>query len=68
MSGSFINPWTVEPSGLLYPWDFSGKNDEVSCRFPPPGDLPKPGIEPTSLMSPALQVDSLPAEPSGKLN
>ena len=22
--------------------------------LPPPGDLPKPGIEPTSLMSPAL--------------
>ena len=27
------------------------------------GDLPNPGIEPRS---PALQVDSLPAEPSGK--
>ena len=32
--------------------------------FPPPGDLPDPGVETTS---PALQVDSLPAEPSGKL-
>ena len=32
--------------------------------FPPPGDLPNPGIEPTSLASPALQVDSLLAEPS----
>ena len=31
--------------------------------FPSPGDLPNPGIE---LRSPALQVDSLPAEPSGK--
>ena len=30
---------------------------------PPPGDLPNPGIEPRS---PALQVDSLPAEPQGK--
>ena len=27
--------------------------------FPPPGDLPDPGTEPKSLMSPALQVDSL---------
>ena len=26
---------------------------------PPPGDLPHPGIKPTSLVSPALQVDSL---------
>ena len=31
--------------------------------FPPPEDLPDPGIEPTS---PALQTDSLPAEPAGR--
>ena len=31
--------------------------------FPSPGDLLNPGIEPRS---PALQVDSLPAEPPGK--
>ena len=31
--------------------------------FPPPGDLPKRGVKPRS---PALQVDSLPAEPQGK--
>ena len=31
--------------------------------FPSPGDLPNPGIEPRS---PALQGDSLPAEPPGK--
>ena len=33
---------------------------------PPPGDLPDPGIKPASPVSPALQVDSLPAEPSEK--
>ena len=32
--------------------------------FPSPGDLPDPGIDPRS---PALQADSLPAEPPGKL-
>ena len=32
--------------------------------FPPPGDLPDSGIKPTSAVSPALQADSLPAEPS----
>ena len=32
--------------------------------FPSPGDLPDPGIEPTS---PSLQVDSLPSEPPEKL-
>ena len=31
--------------------------------FPSPEDLPNPAIEPGS---PALQVDSLPAEPPGK--
>ena len=30
--------------------------------FPPPGDLPDPGIKPASL---SLQADSLPAEPLG---
>ena len=37
--------------------------------FPPPGDLPDPGIEPESLGPLCLlpwQVDSLPTEPSGK--
>ena len=32
--------------------------------FPSPGDLPDPEIEPRS---PALQADSLPSEPPGKL-
>ena len=32
--------------------------------FPSPGDHPNPGIEPRS---PALQADSLPAEPQGRL-
>ena len=36
----------------------------LSC--PPPRDLPNPGTEPTSPVSPALQMDSLPAEPQGK--
>ena len=31
--------------------------------FPSPGDLPDPGTE---LRPPALQADSLPAEPQGK--
>ena len=32
--------------------------------FPPPGDLPDPGIKPRST---SLQVDSLPSEPPGKV-
>ena len=38
----------------------------LGTRDPPPGDLPDPGIKPMSPVSPALQADSLPAEPSGK--
>ena len=34
--------------------------------WPPPGDLPDPGIKPASPVSLALQVDSLLAEPPGK--
>ena len=62
MSDSF-RPHELYPVRLLCPWDFPGKNTEVGCHFHSPGDLPNPGIEPRS---PALQVDSLPAEPQGK--
>ena len=34
--------------------------------FPSPGDLPDAGMEPTSLMSPALASGSLPLPPLGK--
>ena len=34
--------------------------------FPPPGDLPDPGIEPESLRSPALAGGFFPSEPPGK--
>ena len=46
---------------------FSRQEYWSGLPFPPPGDLPDQGIEPTSPLSPALQADSLPAEPSGKL-
>ena len=43
--------------------EFSGPEHWTGLPFPSPGDLPKTGIEPRS---PALQADSLPAEPQGK--
>ena len=46
---------------LLCPWDFSDKNTGVGCHFPPPRGLPNPGIKLRSSVSPALQVDTLPA-------
>ena len=34
--------------------EFHGQEYWSGLLFPTPGDLPSPGIEPTSLMSPAL--------------
>ena len=45
---------------------FSRQEYWSGLPFPPPGDLPDPGIETQSLMSPALQAGSLPLEPPGK--
>ena len=42
---------------------FSRQEYRSALPFPPPGDPPNPGIKPAS---PALHVDSLPAEPPGK--
>ena len=43
---------------------FSRQEYWSGLPFPSPGDLPDPGLEPAS---PALQVDSLPSEPWGKV-
>ena len=43
--------------------EFSRPECRSGQPFPPPGDLPNPGMEPRL---PALPVDSLPAEPPGK--
>ena len=43
--------------------EFSRPEYWSGWSFPSPGDLPDPGIKPES---PALQVDSLPTELSGK--
>jgi len=53
---------------LCDPMDYTGHGILLArilewAAFPFPGDLPNPGIE---TRSPALQADSLPAEPQGK--
>ena len=53
----FVTPWTIQSMEFSRPEYWSG------YTFPSPGDLPNPGIKPRS---PALQADSLPAEPQGK--
>ena len=51
---TFATPWTIQSREFSRPEYWSGQPS------PSPGGLPKPGVE---LGSPALQVDSLPAEP-----
>ena len=56
----FATPWTVARQA---PSEFSREEYWSGLPFLSPGDLPNPGIEPSS---PALQVDSLPSNPPGK--
>ena len=48
-----VTPWTVAHQAPLSV-GFSGQEYWSGSSFPLPGDLPDPGIEPVSLMSPAL--------------
>ena len=62
VSDSFATLWTI---ALQAPLSMGFPRQEYwsGLSFLSPGDLPDPGIEPTS---PALQADSLLSEPSGK--
>ena len=59
----FVTPWTIAHQAPLSMGIFRQEYwSGLPC--PSPGDLPDPGIKP---ISPALQMDSLPAEWSGRL-
>ena len=47
-SDSFVTPWTVACQALLS-MEFSRQEYWSRLPFPPPGNLPDPGIDPTSL-------------------
>ena len=55
-----MTPWTVQ---ALLSVGFPRQEYWSGLPFPPPGDLPDPGME---VMSPALQADSVPLMPPGK--
>ena len=55
---TIATPWTVVCQDLLF-MGFSRQEYWSRLPFPSPGDIPDPGIEPSS---PSLQVDSLPTE------
>ena len=60
-----LQPFGLYPSRLLSPWDSPGKNIGVSCHASP-RISPNPEIKPVPPVLLALQVNSLPAVPSGK--
>ena len=49
----FATPWTIAHQAPLY-MEFSRQEYWSGLPFPPLGDLPNPGIKPTSLISAAL--------------
>ena len=51
----WVTLWTVAWQVPLY-MEFSRQKYWSGLPCPPPGDLPDPGIKPTSLMSPALAI------------
>ena len=57
--------WTIALEAPLS-MGFSRKEYWSGLPGPLPGDLSNPGIELASPVSPALEADSLPLEPSGK--
>ena len=60
---TFCDPMDCSPPGSSLPWGFSRQEHWSGWPCPSPGDLPNPGIK---SRSPALQADSLSAEPQGK--
>ena len=58
----FVTPWTVALQAPLS-MGFLQEESWSGVPWPPPGDLPNPGMEPRSL---TLQADSFPSEPPGK--
>ena len=65
----FAAPWTVARQAPLS-MEFSRQEYWGGLLCPPPGDLPNPGIESVSFLSPAWWVGSLPPGklmPPGKL-
>ena len=56
----------LQPTRLLCPWDFLGKNTRVGCHFPLQGIFPTQGYNPRLLCLLHWQAGSLPLAPPGK--
>ena len=62
-----VTQWTVAHQAPLS-MGFSRQEYWSGLSFLPPGDIPHPGFEPASLISPALAAGFLPLVPPGKPN
>ena len=60
-----VTPWTAAHQAPLS-MGFSRQEYWSGVPFPPAGDLPNPGIEPASPVSPALAGGFFTTEPPGK--
>ena len=63
----FVTPGTVVHQSPLS-MGFSRQEHWSGLPCPPPGDLPNPGIEPTSPVAPALHLNSSPLSHWGSLH
>ena len=61
----FASPWAVACQALLS-MGFSRQEYWSGLPFPPPGDLPNPGMETESPVSPALAGGFFMTKPPGK--
>ena len=62
---TLCDPWTVAHQALLS-MGFSRQKYWSELPFPIPGDLPNPGIQSVSLVSPALAGRFFTSEPRGE--
>ena len=63
---ALCNPMDCSLPGFSVPGDSPGKNTGVDSHSLIQVIFPTPGIEPFSLVAPALQANFLPSEPPGK--
>ena len=64
LSLTLLKPHGLQPTRLLCPWEFPGKNSRVGLPISSPGDLPQLGLESAS---PTLAGRFFTTEPLGKL-
>ena len=58
-----LQPYRLQPTRLLCPWDSPGKNTGVGCHALLQRIFLTPGSNSHLPVSPAVQTDSLPTEP-----